>query len=79
MTPVELLEAKSIYDRLQVLQTKNAQTAAEWRVVYKTDDGKFPEFFRLTQAQVNSVIKPLIQQQINTITDRLAQLGVTLP
>lgn len=79
MTPVELAEAKSIYDRLQVLQTKGAQTAAEWRVVYKTDDGKFPEYFRLTQAQVNSVIKPLIQQQINTITARLTQLGVTLP
>jgi hypothetical protein len=79
MTPVELAEAKSIYDRLQVLQTKVAQTATEWRVVYKTDDGKFPEYLRMTQAQVNSIIKPLIQQQINTITARLTQLGVTLP
>jgi len=76
MTPQELSEACLLSSRIADDLGKLAIVADQWRVVYQNDRGQWPPYKTLTQAQVNVIIKPLIQARIDAATARLLELGV---
>jgi len=76
MTPLELSEACLLSNRIEADRGKLAIVSDQWRIVYQNDRGQWPPYLNLSQAQVNAIIKPLIQPRIDAATARLLELGV---